>query len=82
MTSMVSIRHEGDMYVGLCVFAENKDAQLFYKIIRIGYIIQMVKDKDIPSKSKRSSYVIVSQCNVHSLHYSGNDVSVGSDLPK
>ena len=48
---------------------------LFDKLIRIGYILQMVKD--IPPNP-----IVVSQYNVHSLHYSGNDVSVGSDLPK
>ena len=53
---------------------------LFDKIIRLGYILQIVKD--IPPNSKRSSYVIVSQCNAYPLHYSDNDVSVGSDLPK
>ena len=47
---------------------------LFDKIIIIGYILQMVKD--IPPNP-----IVVSQYNVHSLHYSGNDVSVGSDLP-
>ena len=45
------------------------------KIIRIGYILQMVK-------ANRGSYVIVSQYNVHPFHYSGNDVSVGRDPPK
>ena len=38
---------------------------LLDKLIRIGYILP----------------IVVSQYNVHSLHYSGNDVSVGSDLP-
>ena len=48
---------------------------LFDKLIRIGYILQMVKD--IPPNP-----IVVSQYNVHSLHYSGTGVSVGSDLPK
>ena len=48
---------------------------LFDMIIRIGYILQMVKD--IPR-----ILIVVSQYNVHSLDYSGNDVSVGSNLPK
>ena len=55
---------------------------LFDKVIRIGYIIQMVKAIAIPPNSNRGSYVIVSQCNVHPLHYSGNDLSVGNDPPK
>ena len=46
---------------------------LFDKIVRIGYIRQMVKDIS-------PNPIVVSQYNAHSLHYSGNDVSAGSDL--
>ena len=51
---------------------------LFDEIIRIGHIIQTVKD--IPPNSNRGG--VVSQCNMHPLYNSGNDVFVGSDLPK
>ena len=73
---MVSIQHPGELYV--CLLGKIK--MLFDKIIRIGYIIQTVKD--IPPNSNHGSNVIVSQCNMHPLHNSGNDVFVGSDLPK
>ena len=77
MMSMISVRHPGDVFVSLY----RKMNMLFDQIIRMGYIVQMVKE--FPPNFNHGSYLIVPQCNQDLVRiFRQRYVYVGSDPPK